>query len=259
MTTHLLIMTDKPVRSTEQRLVPFQTGESQENVDRIIAVRIPSGEVFLPLRHLCGLLGVDWGTQRRRILRDPILSDELRDVVVVTSYQDTTREQSMLCIPLEFLQGFLFGINANRVHESVREPLIQYQRRAYKILHDAFNEGRLTIDDMGITTMLESVDELRADVTAIVSRIDAIEDALGDSSRYIAPEQATAIKEAVKVVALELSRRSGGNEFQGVWGELYRQFEVPTYRELPASKYDEALNFLRQWYQALTDVDDVAF
>ena len=47
-----------------------------------------------------------------------------------------------------------------------------------------------------------------------VSRIDAIEDALGDSSRYIAPEQATAIK-GRQGCCLGIVTSCGGNEFQG--------------------------------------------
>jgi hypothetical protein len=56
-----------------------------------------------------------------------------------------------------------------------------------------------------------------------------------------------------------MGRRSGRNEFNGVYGELYRRFKVPSYRELPAAKFDEAMAFLRDWWQAITDVDDVPF
>ncbi len=33
--------------------------------------------------------------------------------------------------------------------------------------------------------------------------------------------------------------------------ELYRRFLIPSYRELPAARFDEAMLFLREWYISL--------
>ncbi len=40
----------------------------------------------------------------------------------------------MLCIPLDYLNGWLFGVNASRVKADVREKLIAYQRDCYRVL-----------------------------------------------------------------------------------------------------------------------------
>lgn len=59
----------------------------------------------------------------------------------------------------------------------------------------------------------------------------------------------------MKAIALELGKRSGRNEFAGVYGELYRRFDITGYKLLPAVKFQEAIHFLSDWYQSLTNVD----
>jgi len=81
-------------------------------------------------------------------------------------------------------------------------------------------------------------------------RLEAIESQLGDPGRHVTPEQASRISQAVKAVALALSKASGRNEYGGVYGELYRRYEVPSYRELPAAKYDDVMAWLNEWLQS---------
>lgn len=52
----------------------------------------------------------------------------------------------MLCLPLDYLNGFLFGVSATRVRPELQERVILYQERCYKVLSEAFQEGRLTSD-----------------------------------------------------------------------------------------------------------------
>lgn len=82
-------------------------------------------------------------------------------------------------------------------------------------------------------------------------RLEAIESQLG-AGHAITPDQATSISQAVKAVAGELGKRTGRNEYGGVYGELYRRYRIPSYRELPASKYDDAIKWLGAWFQDLT-------
>ncbi len=39
------------------------------------------------------------------------------------------RSSELLALPLDYISGFLFGINADRVKPEVRDRLIQYQLR----------------------------------------------------------------------------------------------------------------------------------
>jgi hypothetical protein len=44
----------------------------------------------------------------------------------------------MLCLPLKYINGWLFGIDANRVKEALKAKIIQYQRDIYDLIADAF-------------------------------------------------------------------------------------------------------------------------
>ncbi|MCO5184722.1 MAG: ORF6C domain-containing protein [Anaerolineae bacterium] len=96
-------------------------------------------------------------------------------------------------------------------------------------------------------------------MSAHTVRLDQIEAMLGNPSRYVSTAQVSRLSQAVKAIGLELGKRSGRNEFGGVNGELYRRFDIASYRELPANKYDEAMNFLTQWYSSLVDNDLLPF
>ena len=48
------------------------------------------------------------------------------------------KDREMLCLPLEFVYGWLFTIDANLVSESNRENVARYQRECYDILYRYF-------------------------------------------------------------------------------------------------------------------------
>ena len=107
----------------EQALAVVDQKEVQFYNDTIVAVRVHSGEVFVPIRPICDNLGIALAGQRERINRDPVLSE------VVTSVSVTLTQQAreMLCLPLKYIPGWLFGVNADRVKPEDRDRLIQYQ------------------------------------------------------------------------------------------------------------------------------------
>ncbi|MFZ1395305.1 MAG: phage antirepressor N-terminal domain-containing protein, partial [Candidatus Promineifilaceae bacterium] len=113
------------LQPTEQKTVLFRD-------DEITAV-IANGRVYVPLRTICNNLGVAWSAQRQRILRDPVLAEEMTPVIVTIT--GTGQQVEAQCLPLEFLNGWLFGINANRVAEDVRDDLIAYQKECYRVLY----------------------------------------------------------------------------------------------------------------------------
>ena len=254
-------MTDK------KSLVPVEQKTVEFYEDQVMAVRMDGGEVFVPIRPICDNLGVTWSPQRRRINRDPVLSDEVASVTVTVTQQG----REMICLPLKFIAGWLFGINADRVKPEIRERLIRYQRECYDVLAEAFQEGRLTADPtfddllasdsaaaqafrmaQAVMSLARSQLLIESRVTAVEGRLEEIATQLADPGRKVTPAQATNISQAVKAVAMALSKASGRNEYGGVYGELYRRYEVPSYRELPASKYEDVMAWLNEWLQSVT-------
>ena len=65
-------------------------------------------------------------------------------------------QQEILCLPLDSISGWLFGIKAARVNRDVRERLIRYQHECYQVLAEAFQDSRLTTDtDIDIEVLLQ--------------------------------------------------------------------------------------------------------
>jgi hypothetical protein len=171
---------------------------------------------------------------------------------------------------------WLTGLRIKSVKPEIQDRLERYQKEAAKVLWEAFQEGRLTTDTTFDELLHEDTDAvqaykmaqavvrlarsqvlLEARVSTVESRLETVEAVLGDPERHITPDQATAVSQAVKAVAMQMSKRSKRNEYGGVYGELYRRYRIPTYRELPVSKYDDAIKWLGEWLESLTD--DVAF
>lgn len=230
--------------------------------------------VFVPIRPICEFLGVAWSPQRRRINRDPILSDALASVTVTVT--ESGQRGQVLCLPLDYLNGWLFGINADRVKADVREQVLRYQRECYRVLADAFlrrpasAETSLSpleqVREMGlaIARMAEEqivfeqrlgTTEQRLDKAAVIvgdnrKRITSIEKRLF-SAEPVSEEQASQISEAVKLIAQTISKTSGKNEFARVYMELYREFGITSYKLLPVDDFSKAMAFLTDWFKRL--------
>ncbi|MBX3058376.1 MAG: ORF6C domain-containing protein [Anaerolineae bacterium] len=265
-------MSEKDLVPVEQKTVLFYD-------DEITAVRLRDGRIVVPLRPICESLGLAWSSQLQRVRRDPVLEDELVSVFVInTESQRGGRE--VQCLPLDMLHGFLFGVSANRVKPELHERVLRYQRECYRVLHEAFQEGRLTVDpDFDLLLQQASEDAVEAYQMALAmvklaknqimlearmdnfgrvladhnNRLETIEATLSDPDRFITREQASRISQAVRAIGFEVSKQSGRNEFGAVYGELYRNFEISAYRELPASQYEQAMKWLNAWYQRLTN------
>jgi hypothetical protein len=176
------------------------------------------------------------------------------------------------------LNGWLFGINASRVKDSLRDKVIRYQRECYRILADAFIERPLPAgapDSM--TTLLQvremgrAIMQMAEEQMAFERRLTSTESQLGETTiivgdltqrvitleqrvapgRPVTEEQASQISQSVKAVALVLTKKSGSSQFGAVYGELYRKFGITSYKMLPANRFDKAMKFLTDWHGSL--------
>lgn len=94
------------------------------------------GVPYVAMRPICEAIGLDWAAQFTRIKRHPVLST----CVAVTTTQmpgdDQAREVTML--PLNKLNGWLFGISVRRCKPELRERLTQYQAECFDVLASHF-------------------------------------------------------------------------------------------------------------------------
>ena len=114
-------MNNKALQPIEQKMVLFYD-------DEITAVLIQDGDqdkIYIPIRPICNYLGVNWSGQYQRLPRDRVLSETLKSISVTFTVEKGST-QAMVCLPLKYLAGWLFGINANRIKEELQDKIIRY-------------------------------------------------------------------------------------------------------------------------------------
>ena len=113
--------------------------------------------VFLAAKPMVEAMGLGWEPQRQRLQRDPVLSEGTSIMKVPFGKGGA---QDMLCIKLELVNGWLFGIDSSRIKdEAVRERVILYQRECYQVLHDHFAGKRQSVEFEGEPDELPTTSE----------------------------------------------------------------------------------------------------
>src|SRR3712207_2503238 len=75
-----------------------------------IPVAVVGDEAYIPLRQIADFLGLNWSGQRQRILRNEILARHVRSVAMTAT---DGKQYETLCLALEYLPGWLFGVTAS--------------------------------------------------------------------------------------------------------------------------------------------------
>ncbi len=270
----LLVKCSRGDLMSDKALVPVEQREVEFYGDELTAVRAEDGQIYVSIRHLCQALSLNTQAQTRRIQRHHVMSDGYTWVAIMATQQ----RRRMYMLRVDLVPFWLSTLETRRVSEDVRPKLERFQREAAKILWEAFQEGRLTTDPVFDELLQQDTPEVQAykmiqgmlhlarnqiimrsqlqdheqQLTAYGQRLEQIETQLGDSERHITPAQATEVSQAVKAVAMALSKQSKRNEYGGVYGELYRRFEIPSYKQLPANRFQETMDWLGDWLHTIT-------
>ena len=94
------------------------------------------GSDYTPVKPVCDILGIDWESQRERIQSDEVLGAVAQTITLLKP--GDARSYPMLCLPIDYLHGWMFGVNAFRILPSLRERLVLYKRECYRALARAF-------------------------------------------------------------------------------------------------------------------------
>ena len=155
---------------------------------------------YIAMKPVCENIGLDWAAQLKRIKRHQVLSSGM--VMMTTPSKQGLQEY--VCLPISMLNGWLFGIDTNRVKPEIRQILEQYQLECFDVLYNHF-------------------------MPKVAQQFP----------NTISPEQQQQIQQAVN----ERVYRTG-ERHQAVYSKFHQQFKVPRYQDLPASKFDEAIQWL---------------
>lgn len=162
---------------------------------------------YVGMKAICENIGLDWHAQRQRIKRHEVLNSV---AVMITSTGKDSKIYKMLCLPLEMLNGWLFGVEANRVKAEIRDTLIQYQRECFGVLFKHFHNP---------TQQAEPQAKLE--------------------SPYIEGKQLQHIKAGVKRIV-----HKTGKSYQTVYGGLNHFFGAPNINEIEKGYYGRVCVYL---------------
>lgn len=107
-------------------------------VTRINGVEILASVVsegLVPVRPICEALGVAHQGQHEKLKEHPVFGSTVKLSMMVGADK---KEREMVCLPIEYLAGWLFSINPANVKEEIRDNLIKFQVECNKALFRYF-------------------------------------------------------------------------------------------------------------------------
>ncbi|SQG36802.1 antirepressor protein [Haemophilus influenzae] len=99
-----------------------------------------NGSHYVAMKPICENIGLSWEPQLLRIKRDNVLSSTMIMTIIVA---EDGKKREMICLPIEYLNGWLFGIDINRCNPEIRDTLIKYKKECYQALHDYWFKGKV--------------------------------------------------------------------------------------------------------------------
>ena len=195
------------------------------------------------------------------------------------------RNRALLCLPLRYLPGWLFGLTPSRVKPELATKIIRYRRECFDILWREFQPEILPVPPpatssaltgaaaaLEIATAIQHLARQQLEMEARLGAVAGQQTVMADYMRGfvqdtrhrltglelqlssgipITEAQAAEIVLAVKLVGQELERRGDKAGYQKVYAEMYRRYGIATYRNLPATRYTEVTAWLHTWYREI--------
>lgn len=106
--------------------------DTVEFLGKALTVITTETQQLVAMRPICEGIGLDWKAQLDRIKRDEVLSTSV--VMMTTQLPGDSQTRSVACLPLEMLNGWLFGVEVKRCRQAIRPALIRYKRECYAAL-----------------------------------------------------------------------------------------------------------------------------
>ncbi|MEX9792250.1 phage antirepressor N-terminal domain-containing protein [Morganella morganii] len=166
-----------------------------------------NGQPYVPMKPIIEGMGMDWASQFTK------LKKRFAKGIAEITIPSKGGEQSMLCLALRKLAGWLHTISPNKVKPEIRDKVIRYQEECDDVLYEYWTTG-------------EVKDKRRAQ-KALPGKITA--------------EQQEAIKQLVMTRGKALPKEKQAKAMITMWSSLKSHFGC-TYKEIGSDKFTEALS-----------------
>ena len=168
------------------------------------------GNPYVPMKPIIEGMGLDWASQFTK------LKKRFSKGIVEIAIPSKGGEQSMICLAMHKLTGWLYSIMPNKVKPEIRDKVIQYQEECDDVLYEYWTTGEVKAKQ-------------RKQVKQIAGRITS--------------EQQEAIKQLVLNRGKALPKEKQAKAMITMWSSLKSHFGC-TYKEIDNDKFTEALSLV---------------
>lgn len=99
-----------------------------------ISVYFVGNKPYVAMKPICENIGLQWEAQLKRIKRNHVLNQGMSIMDIPTN----GGLQQIVCLPFSMLNGWLMGVDANKVKPEIKDTLIKYQLECYDVLYQHF-------------------------------------------------------------------------------------------------------------------------
>lgn len=179
--------------------------------NQLTVITSESGQRLVAMKPIVEGIGLQWGAQYNRIQRHPVLSEGIS----VMDMPSSRGVQKTVCLELDYINGWLFGVDVSRCKKEIQPALIAYQRECYSALAAYWQEN--------------AAPKLKPTTKALPG--------------CLTTDQQDAIKEMVRARVETLPHEKQKGAAIRCWSSLKSKFGV-TYKEIPSELYPEAVSLL---------------
>jgi P22_AR N-terminal domain len=138
------------------------------------------GKEYVAIKPICEALGLNWASQFKRIKSDEILNS----VVVVTTTTGRDKKQyEMVVLPIDKLNGWLFGISEKRVKPELKNFLVAYKLECYDVLFNYFHKPKIKAKQNKIDAPWKTLRDIYAENNKLLNaQLPALEDYIKETN-----------------------------------------------------------------------------
>lgn len=182
-----------------------------------------NGQPYTPMKPVVSGMGLDWAAQFSKLKANPS-----RWGIAEIAIPTISGMQSMICLPLRKLFGWLSGINIGKIRESLRERVTIFQNECDDVLWQYWNDG-MAINPRAAFAV--------------------------NPGDLLTKDEAEALRLMLKSAADRLPKSKQGALMMQGWSKLKAHFKVG-YREIPRHEFSEAVSIIARHTAEWEVVDD---